>query len=70
MYTNKPVVDKIFDDLDEYRDFCRYEGKYYDEAALYNRSDRNWRAYEKYLEWKRRSGQNIRRPVRPRRQRR
>jgi len=52
------TVTQIFDELDAYRDFCRYEGKYYDEAALFNRGDRNWRAYEKYCEWRRLSGRD------------
>jgi len=45
------VVNKIFNDLDEYRDYCRFEGKVFDEKALYKKSDRNWQAYEKYRNW-------------------
>lgn len=46
-FTN-PTVTKIFDDLDAYRNFCRSEGKVFDEAALYNKKDLNWQAYQKY----------------------
>lgn len=31
----KPEVAKIFDDLDAYRDFCRFEGHVFNEAHLY-----------------------------------
>lgn len=41
-------VKKVFDDLDAYRDYCRFEGKVFDEKALYNKKDVNWQAYEKY----------------------
>jgi hypothetical protein len=41
-------VKKVFDDLDVYRDYCRFEGKVFDEKALYNKKDPNWQAYEKY----------------------
>lgn len=48
MTIKNPVVRKIFDDLDSYRDYCRFEGKVFDEKALYNKEDLNWQAYEKY----------------------
>lgn len=48
MSITNPTVSKIFDDLDTYRNFCRYEGKVFDEAALYNKRDVNWQAYQKY----------------------
>jgi hypothetical protein len=44
-----PRVEQIFNDLDKYRDFCRYEGKVFNESALYNKRDGNWQLYEKYL---------------------
>lgn len=67
MAIKNPVVNKIFDDLDAYRDFCRYEGKVFNEAALYNKRDVNWQAYEKYCEWKRIKARNARRNVNTRR---
>lgn len=48
MTIKNPTVAKIFDDLDSYRDWCRFEGKVYDEKALYNKKDSNWQAYGKY----------------------
>lgn len=48
MSIKNPKVRKIFDDLDKYRDYCRFEGKVFDEKALYNTKDQNWQAYEKY----------------------
>ena len=51
MAIKNEIVRKIFDDLDLYRDWCRYEGKVYNEAALYDRTDRNWQQYEKYLSY-------------------
>ena len=43
-----PDVKQIFEDLDSYRDFCRYEGKVFDEAELYNDGSRNWEDYKRY----------------------
>jgi len=48
MTIKNTLVEKIFNDLDAYRDWCRFEGKVYDEKALYNRKDSNWQGYEKY----------------------
>ena len=53
-----PPVNKIFDDLDKYRDYCRFEGKVFDEAALYNKDDRNWQAYQKYQGYLRAKARN------------
>lgn len=44
-------VEQIFTDLENYQDYCRFEGKVYNEAALYNRKDANWQAYERYLNY-------------------
>jgi uncharacterized iron-regulated protein len=51
MTISNPVVNKVFNDLDDYLDYCRFEGKVFDEAALYKKSDWNWQAYEKYRNW-------------------
>lgn len=45
-FKTRPDVVKIFDDLDEYRDFCRFKGKRFDESDLYNM--RSW-TYEAFL---------------------
>jgi hypothetical protein len=51
MAITNPVVNKIFNDLDNYRDFCRFygSGRVFNEKALYNNRDRNWRDYQEYL---------------------
>lgn len=51
MGIKNPVVNKIFDDLDDYLNWCRSEGKVYNEAALYNKDDSNWQQYEKYVSY-------------------
>ena len=45
---NRNAYTKVFNDLDAYRDYCRFEGKVFNEAALYNKEDPNWIAYQKY----------------------
>lgn len=49
MAITNQMVNKVFNDLDAYRDYCRFEGKVFDEKALYKRSDPNWQAYQKWL---------------------
>ena len=51
MAITNPVVKKVFDDLDAYRDFCRFEGdgRVFDERSLYNSRDYNWQAYERFV---------------------
>jgi len=41
----KQQVEKIFNDLDSFRDFCRYEGFVFNEADLYKKASYVWRAY-------------------------
>ena len=45
----KPEVKKIFNDLDNFRDFCRFEMLPFNEASLYNRESKEWRLYERNL---------------------
>jgi hypothetical protein len=51
MAISNPVVNKVFNDLEAYKDYCRFEGKVFDEAALYKKDDPNWIAYQKYQGW-------------------
>ena len=51
MTITNPVVNKVFNDLDAYRDYCRFEGRVFDEKALYKKDDSNWQAYQKYCNW-------------------
>lgn len=61
-FTARPDIVKIFDDLEAYRNFCVFEMIEFNEAALYNRYDRNWQAYESgkrpRKEWKPRGEYN------------
>ena len=43
--TMKPDVVKVFDDLDNYLDFCRFELRDFNPAHLYDKSNDNYRAY-------------------------
>jgi|TARA_X000000950_G_scaffold248307_1_gene307268 hypothetical protein len=49
MSTTFPKVQQIFDDLDEYRDFCRFNGKVFNEKDLYKESSR---IYKEFLAFK------------------
>ena len=53
MSNNYPDVNQIFDDLDAYRDWCRYEGKRFDERDLYNGRSDLWHQYQRYLHYRR-----------------
>ena len=58
MAYNFPPVDKIFDDLDKFRDYCRFEGKPFNEADLYNKDSIVWQAYQKYQNYLRAKARN------------
>jgi hypothetical protein len=45
-FADHPEIVKIFNDLDSFRDFCRYEGFVFDEKFLYKKESKEWRAYE------------------------
>lgn len=62
MANNFPPVEKIFDDLDKFRDYCRFEGKVFNEADLYKNSSYTWQAYQKYLGWLRAKARGGNRP--------
>ena len=43
----------LFNDLDEYRDFCRTYGRVFNEAHLYNKVYRKKKTpYEDFMKWK------------------
>jgi hypothetical protein len=44
----KPEVDRIFNDLDDLLDYCRFELREFNPADLYNRSSKTWRDFEWY----------------------
>ena len=64
---NRGAYQKVFNDLDAYRDYCRFEGKVFDEKALYKKDDPNWIAYQKYQGWIRAKARNASRKVNDRR---
>jgi hypothetical protein len=55
---NRNAYTKVFNDLDAYRDYCRFEGKVYDEKALYKKDDPSWIAYEKWRNYIRMKARN------------
>ena len=44
-FENRPDVVKIFDDLDAYHDFCRFELRDFNPADLYRRDSQNYGAF-------------------------
>jgi len=44
-WESKPEVVKIFDDLEKFQDFCRFELCEFNEANLYNRDSQIWNNY-------------------------
>lgn len=59
---NRDAYRKIFDDLEKFKDFCRFEGKGYpfDEKDLYNDKSFVWRAYQKHRNLVRNKTKNFR----------
>jgi len=49
MSITNPAVNKVFNDLDQFRDYCRFEGKVFNEKDLYRKDSPVWQAYQKYL---------------------
>lgn len=48
-FESRPDIVKIFDDLEAFHDFCRFELLPYNPADIYNRASFAWRRYEKHL---------------------
>jgi hypothetical protein len=67
MAYNFPPVNKIFDDLDKFRDYCRFEGKVFNEADLYKKDAPVWQAYQKYQNYLRAKARNAGRNINTRR---
>ena len=51
MNTNFPPVDQVFDDLEKFREYCRFEGKPYNEKFLYNDTSHVWQSYKRWQHW-------------------
>jgi hypothetical protein len=46
---NRQAYTKVFDDLDKFRDFCRFEGKVFNEADMYKNTSDVWQQYQRFL---------------------
>jgi len=51
MSTNFPPVNQVFDDLEKFLNYCRFEGKVFDERFLYNEHATSWQSYKKWQYW-------------------
>jgi hypothetical protein len=49
---SNPVVDQIFDELEQLQEFCREYGYRYNEADLRNFKSYAWQQYTKYSQGK------------------
>jgi hypothetical protein len=49
---NNPTINKVFNDLDEFCDFCRFEGHVFNEKNLYRSDNKVWQAFTKWKNWK------------------
>jgi len=58
---NREAYTKVFNDLDKYRDYCRFEGKVFDEKDLYKKESPHWQAYQKYQNYVRAKNRNVQR---------
>ena len=67
MSIKDPVVRRVFDDLEKFRDFCRFEGKVFNEADMYKKEAPVWIAYQKYQGWIRAKARNGNKPFQQRR---
>ena len=45
---NRDAYNKVFNDLDKFRDYCRFEGKVFNEADLYKKDSPIWQSYIKH----------------------
>ena len=55
---NRDAYTKVFNDLDKFRDYCRFEGKVFNESDLYNKEAPVWEAYQKWQGWMRAKARN------------
>jgi len=55
---NRDAYTKVFNDLDKFRDYCRFEGKVFNEKDLYKSDAPMWIAYNKHQGWLRAKARN------------
>ena len=58
MAINNSTINKVFNDLEEFKDFCRFEGHYFNEANLYKSDSRVWQAFTKWKNWMKAKARN------------
>lgn len=46
-FENRPDIVKIFEDLEAFHEWCRFEMAPFDESHLYNRESWAWRNFDK-----------------------
>ena len=51
-FRSNPRVTEIFNDLEQYEEFCKDYGYRYNEADLYNFKSYAWQQYTKYTQGK------------------
>ena len=51
MPITNPTINKVFTDLEEFREYCRFEGRPYNEADLYKSDRPVWQAFTKHKNW-------------------
>ena len=49
MQFNRVAYDKVFTDLESFKDFCRFEGFVFNEQSLYKKGDYVWETYQGWL---------------------
>jgi hypothetical protein len=55
---NREAYNKVFDDLEKFKDYCRFEAKPFNEKSLYKKGDKVW---ESYLSFQKYQGRQKRR---------
>jgi len=46
-FAQRPDIVKIFNDLESFKDFCRFNALRWNEANLYKKDSKEWQAYER-----------------------
>ena len=45
---NRAAYEKVFTDLEAFKDFCRFEGFVFNEKSLYKKGDSVWEQYQQF----------------------
>ena len=66
-FSKNPNIVKIFDDLEQFKHFCRtafawgHDGYVFNEKDLYNNKSRAWQAFQNFKQGKKRPARKFRR---------